>query len=55
MINNKKEKTTRNVEIREIVKTTCYSKPPKKASCKMIESDNLSELINLLQNEAKVI
>ena len=39
----------------EIVKTTCYSKPPKKASCKMIESDNLSELINLLQNEAKVI
>lgn len=39
----------------EIIKTKNYSKPPQKASCKLIESNNIPELINLLQNEAKVI
>jgi len=32
-----------------------FEKPEEKSSCKMIDSDNLDELINLLHNEAKVI
>ena len=30
-------------------------KPPEKGSCKLVSSDNVAELVNLLQNEAKVI
>ncbi len=32
-----------------------FEKPEEKSACKMIEADNLDELINLLHNEAKVI
>lgn len=32
-----------------------YSMPPAKEGCKMIEADQLDELVNLLKNEAKVI
>jgi len=32
-----------------------YSLPPAKSACKMIDADNVQELVNLLQNEAKAI
>ena len=32
-----------------------FEKPPEKGSCKLVSSDNVAELVNLLQNEAKVI
>jgi electron transfer flavoprotein beta subunit len=35
--------------------STRYEKPPQKSACKMIDADNLDELISLLHNEAKVI
>ena len=35
--------------------TLRYEKPSPKGACKMVDSDNLDELINLLHNEAKVI
>lgn len=35
--------------------TQSYEKPESKSSCKMIDSNNIDELIQLLHNEAKVI
>ena len=35
--------------------TLSFEKPEAKSACKMIDPDNLDELINLLHNEAKVI
>ena len=32
-----------------------YDKPPQKAACKLIDANNVEELVSLLQNEAKVI
>jgi len=32
-----------------------FSLPPAKSGCKMIDADNVSELVDLLRNEAKVI
>jgi electron transfer flavoprotein beta subunit len=32
-----------------------YTMPEPKAPCKMVEADNVKELVNLLQNEAKVL
>ena len=32
-----------------------YAMPEPKAPCKMVEADNVKELVNLLQNEAKVL
>ena len=32
-----------------------FEKPEEKSACKMIDADNIDELINLLHNEAKVI
>ena len=32
-----------------------YETPPKKSSCKLVDPDNIEELVNLLQNEAKVL
>lgn len=34
---------------------TSYDTPPPKAACKLIDANNVEELVNLLQNEAKVI
>jgi len=34
---------------------TSFAMPEPKAPCKMVEADNIKELINLLQNEAKVL
>ncbi len=35
--------------------TTSFEKPAAKSACKLIDADNVDELINLLHNEAKVI
>jgi len=32
-----------------------FEKPPVKSACKMIDADNIAELVSLLHNEAKVI
>ncbi|GGK48865.1 MULTISPECIES: electron transfer flavoprotein subunit beta/FixA family protein [Flavobacteriaceae] len=36
-------------------KSTSFEKPAAKSACKLIDADNVDELINLLHNEAKVI
>ena len=35
--------------------TTSFEKPAPKSACKMIDADNVAELVALLHNEAKVI
>ena len=35
--------------------TISFDKPEEKGNCKLVAADNVSELVNLLQNEAKVI
>jgi electron transfer flavoprotein beta subunit len=35
--------------------TTSFEKPAAKSACKLVDADNVDELINLLHNEAKVI
>jgi electron transfer flavoprotein beta subunit len=35
--------------------TISFDKPEEKGSCKLVDADNVSQLVNLLQNEAKVI
>ena len=32
-----------------------FAMPEPKAPCKMVDADNVKELVNLLQNEAKVL
>ncbi len=36
-------------------KTLNFEKPPVRGACKLVDADNVDELINLLHNEAKVI
>jgi len=36
-------------------KSTSFEKPAAKSACKLVNADNVDELINLLHNEAKVI
>ncbi|SDW41711.1 electron transfer flavoprotein beta subunit [Lutibacter oricola] len=35
--------------------TTSFEKPAAKSACKIVDADNVDELVNLLHNEAKVI
>jgi len=37
------------------VASVSFSKPEEKGACKLVDSSNVSELVDLLQNEAKVI
>jgi electron transfer flavoprotein beta subunit len=37
------------------VSSVSFSKPTEKGACKLVDSSNVSELVDLLQNEAKVI
>ena len=46
---NPEESITTHVELKE------FELPQEKSECKMIDSENVSELINLLRNEAKVL
>lgn len=43
------------VEIEALTETVNFEMPRPKPACKMIEPDNVKELVNLLQNEAKVL
>jgi len=43
------------VNVAPLTETMEFSLPSPKEPCKMIEADNIKELVNLLQNEAKVI
>jgi len=40
---------------KNLTTSIAFENPPKKGSCKLISSDNVAELVSLLQNEAKVI
>ena len=42
-------------EIKNNLDITEFKLPKGKSECKMIDSDNISELISLLKNEAKVL
>jgi len=35
--------------------TVCFEKPAEKGACKLVDADNVAELVSLLRNEAKVI
>ncbi len=39
----------------EATETVSFEKPAPKSACKMIDADNVAELVDLLHNEAKVI
>ncbi len=43
------------VEFNNTTASISFEKPEAKSACKMIDADNVEELINLLHNEAKVI
>ena len=43
------------VDFEDLATTTQYAMPPEKESIKMIEPDNMKELVRLLHEEAKVI
>ena len=43
------------VEIESLTSFESYDLPPAKSECKMIDPENMDELVNLLHNEAKVI
>ena len=38
-----------------LTKSISFELPPEKSACKLVDTDNVSELVNLLHNEAKVI
>jgi len=42
-------------DVAELTSVVSYSMPPAKADCKYIDADNMTELVELLHNEAKVI
>ncbi len=42
-------------DIQALTSFTSYSLPPAKSECKMIDPENMDELVELLHNEAKVI
>lgn len=43
------------ISIDKLTTYASYEMPPAKAACKMVSSDNVKELVDLLQNEAKVL
>lgn len=43
------------VEAEALTEYMTYELPPPKAACKMVDAENVKELVNLLHNEAKVI
>lgn len=43
------------IETAELTSIVSYSMPPAKSKCKYIDADNMTELVELLHNEAKVI
>ena len=43
------------VNSESLIKSISFEQPPKKSDCTFVSSDNVSELVDLLHNEAKVI
>lgn len=43
------------IAVEDLTSFESYSMPPAKSSCKMIDPENMDELVELLHNEAKVI
>jgi len=41
--------------VTSLTNSCSFEKPTEKAACKIVSSENIEELVNLLQNEAKVI
>ena len=48
-------KVVEPVECDDLTTVVSYEVPTEKTSCKMVDSENVGELVNLLKNEAKVI
>jgi electron transfer flavoprotein beta subunit len=42
-------------ETEELTTSVSFDKPAKKGACKLVNADNVAELVSLLHNEAKVI
>lgn len=55
MARQKPLKLVEPVIFKPLTATISYEKPAPKSACKMIDNNNIDELINLLHNEAKVI
>jgi electron transfer flavoprotein beta subunit len=55
MARQKPFKIVEPIAFEPLTATISYEKPTPKSACKMIDSNNVDELINLLHNEAKVI
>lgn len=43
------------IEAETLTSVVFYELPPAKAACKMVDAENVGELVDLLQNEAKII
>ncbi len=55
MARQKPMEVVQPADVQKLTETTMYESLPPKNPCKMIDPDNIKELVNLLQNEAKVI
>ena len=55
MARSKPVKLIEPLEIEPLTQVTVFEKPSPRAACKYIDADNPALLINLLQNEAKVL
>ena len=55
MARKKPLKVVEPVEADALTEFVSYETPPAKAACKMVDAENVSELVNLLHTEAKVL
>jgi electron transfer flavoprotein beta subunit len=55
MARTKPIKVVEPVAVEPLTKTVLFEKPAPRAACKFIDAENSRQLIDLLQNEAKVI
>jgi electron transfer flavoprotein beta subunit len=55
MARTKPIKVTEPITVDQLTELVSYEMPKPRAACKFIEADNAKQLIDLLQNEAKVI
>jgi electron transfer flavoprotein beta subunit len=55
MARSKPVKLIESIVVEPLTQIVVFEKPAARAACKYIDADNPAELINLLQNEAKVI
>jgi electron transfer flavoprotein beta subunit len=55
MARTKPLKVVEGAEITPLVENDVYELPPPKAACKMVDEEDTDKLVDLLQNEAKVL